>query len=198
VKQILKDIRSNNNEENKDQARDKPEITRLVELAAAGNFEAFGKLYHIYAEKIYRYVYYQVKDKMTAEDITADVFLKALEAIKSCKGKEATFSSWLYRIAHNRTMDNFRSMKRKPIVDTEAVTNLADPKQEVEKKVERQELLEVIAELPQNQSQVVILKFIGGLDNREIGRTMGKSEGAVRILQMRALAMLRDKLGGTQ
>ena len=194
----MKDIRSNSSEENRDQASDKPEITRLVELAAAGNFEAFGKLYHIYAEKIYRYVYYQVKDKMTAEDITADVFLKALEAIKSCKGKEATFSSWLYRIAHNRTIDSFRSMKRKPIVDTEVVTNLADPKQEVEKKVERQELLEVIAELPQNQSQVITLKFIGGLDNREIGRTMGKSEGAVRILQMRALAMLREKLGGTQ
>ena len=172
--------------------------TSLVSRAVSGDFEAFGELYSIYLDRIYRYVFYQVRDKMTAEDITADVFLKALEAIKSCRGKEGTFSSWLYRIAHNRTMDNFRSMKRKPIVDTEAVTNLADPKQEVEKKVERQELLEVIAELPQNQSQVVILKFIGGLDNREIGRTMGKTEGAVRILQMRALAMLREKLGGTQ
>ena len=197
----MKDIRNNFSEENKAQAitkaptHDKSEIKSLVTRATSGSFEAFGKLYHIYVEQIYRYVFYQVKDKMTAEDITEEVFLKALGAINSCKGREATFSSWLYRIAHNRIIDNFRSTKRKLTIERDTVVTLSDPTQEVEKNLERQELLETIAELPQNQGQVIILKFIDGLDNREVGEVMGKSEGAVRILQMRALAMLREKLG---
>ena len=171
------------------------EIKGLVASAASGSFEAFGKLYHIYAEQIYRYVFYQVKNKMLAEDITADVFLRALKAINSCRGKEATFSSWLYRIAHNCVIDNFRSTKRTMPIETEILTGSGDPGQELEKKVERQEILEVIAYLPKNQRQVIILKFIDELDNCEIGQIMGKSEGAIRILQMRALGMLREKLG---
>ncbi|MFC1964321.1 sigma-70 family RNA polymerase sigma factor [Chloroflexota bacterium] len=175
---------------------DKPEIASLVRKAAGGSFEAFGKIYHIYVEAIYRYVFYQVKDKMAAEDITEEVFLKALDAIKSCKGKEATFSSWLYRIAHNQVIDNFRRSKKQSMtIGVEKFDNMADPKQEVGKGLERQELLQVIARLPQNQGQVIILKFIEGLDNREVGQIMGKSEGAIRILQMRALTSLREMLG---
>lgn len=171
------------------------DIKKLVERAVSGNFEAFGKLYYIYVEKIYKYVFYQVKDKMTAEDITADVFVKALDKIKSCKGKEATFSSWLYRIAYNRTIDNFRMSSRILALDTEFISNLDDPKQELGKSLEWQELLEAISQLPQNQRQFIILKFIEGLDNREIGHIMGRSQIAVRLLQFRALTSLRKKVG---
>lgn len=177
-------------------AYDQSEIVRLVEKAASGNFEAFGKLYHIYVERIYRYVFYQVKDKMLAEDITADVFVKALKAINSCSGKESTFSAWLYRIAHNRVIDNFRSAKRTMTIEMETARNLSSPNQEAGKTLDGQEWLELIADLPPNQRQVIILKFIEDMDNREIGRIMRKSQVAIRILQMRALGALRERLGG--
>lgn len=179
-------------------AYDQSVTVRLVAKAASGNFEAFGKLYHIYVERIYRYVFYQVRDKMLAEDITADVFVKALKAINSCSGKESTFSAWLYRIAHNSIIDNFRNAKRTVTIEIETGRNLSSPKQEMEKTVDRQEWLELIADLPPNQRQVIILKFIEDMDNREIGRIMGKSQVAIRILQMRALTALRESLGGKQ
>jgi len=170
------------------------QIERLVERAAGGNFEAFGKLYSIYLDRIYRYVFYQVKDKMTAEDITEDVFVKAWKAIGSCKGKGHTFSAWIYRIAHNHIINTLRNTQKCVSIEIENIVEVSDPKLEVETTLDRQELMEVIAELPQNQRQVVILKFTEDLDNREIGQIMSKSEGAVRILQMRALTALRQKI----
>jgi len=171
---------------------DQSEIAGLVEKAVTGNFAAFGELYDIFIDRIYRYVFYQVKDKMTAEDITEEVFLKAWKAIRSCKGREKTFSSWLYRIAHNQMINTLRSMKKfTPLEKVE----ISDPKQEIGADMEHQELLKTLDCLPEKQKQIIVLKFIEGLDNREIGKIMGKSEGAIRITQMRALAALRLKLG---
>jgi len=167
------------------------EITGTVEKAVAGNFTAFGELYDIFIDRIYRYVFYQVKDKMTAEDITEEVFLKAWKAIKSCKGREKTFSSWLYRIAHNQMINTLRSMKKFTPLDK---VEICDPKQEIGAEMEHQELLATLDCLPEKQKQIIVLKFIEGLDNREIGKITGKSEGAVRITQMRALSTLRLKL----
>ena len=170
------------------------EVVRLIKRAAGGNFEAFGELYNIYLERIYRYVFYQVRDKMTAEDLTEEVFLKAWKSIDTCRGKEQTFSSWLYRIAHNHVIDNLRSQRKYLSADMEALAEVSSPELGEEGKLERQEMLEVISDLPQNQKQVIILKFIEGLGNREIGQIMGKSQGAIRVLQMRALASLRERL----
>ncbi len=195
----MKPVRNKVREENKTQVTtavtyEPSNIVSLVESAANGNFEAFGELYHIYLDRIYRYVFHQVNDKMTAEDITEEVFLKAWKAIRSCKGKSDTFSSWLYRIAHNHLINTIHSLQRCTSVENENLTGISDPKLEIETGLERQELLKVITSLPQNQRQVIILKFIEGLDNREIGQVMDKSEGAIRVLQMRALTALRQKL----
>ncbi len=177
---------------------DPSEVAQLVDRAAGGNFEAFGQLYGIYLDRIYRYAFHQVQDRMTAEDITEEVFVKAWKAIKSCKGKGETFSAWIYRIAHNHIINTLRNTQKLTSIEIE-MENIAgniNLNQEVEMKLEQQELTEMIADLPQNQRQVVVLKFIEGLDNRETGKIMGKSEGAVRILQMRALTTLRQKIGG--
>ena len=131
---------------------------------------------------------------MTAEDVTEEVFLKAWKAIKSCRGKERTFSSWLYRIAHNNVIDIFRSQQKKWTVDMETVAELNQPSVEIETELDHQEILNSLTDLPPNQRQVIILKFIEGLDNFEIERIIGKSQGAVRVLQTRALAKLREKL----
>jgi RNA polymerase sigma-70 factor (ECF subfamily) len=171
------------------------EIKALVKEAAGGNFQAFGNLYSIYMGRIYRYVYYQVKDKMTAEDITEEVFVKAWKVIRSCRGREDTFQAWLYRIAHNRLADSLRDAGRVTSLEKDGTIDIADPCERIESGVEYQELLKAITGLPETQRQVVILKFVEGLDNRETGKALGKSEGAVRIAQMRALEALRNKLG---
>ena len=193
-------IRNKSKEELKAQATtgaatdNETKISGLVERAANGNIEAFGDLYHIYIERIYRYVFYQVKDKSTAEDITEEIFVKAWKAINSCKGRGQTFSSWLYRIARNHVIDSLRRLQKRQSVEIEKVVEIGDPETEIEGGLERQELLKSIAGLPKNQQQVIILKFIEGLDNSEIGQVMGKSQGAIRVLQMRALATLRREL----
>ena len=169
-------------------------VFRLIERAISGDGEAFGELYSIYLDRIYRYVFYQVRDKMTAEDITEEVFIKAWKALASCKGKERTFSSWLYRIAHNQLIDSLRKRHGELPLQSEMTNGLFDRNQ-VERELEQQEQLEALAHLPRNQKQVIILKFIEGLDNREIGRIMSKSEGAIRVLQTRALTTLRQRLG---
>lgn len=172
------------------------EITGLVDKAADGDFEAFGKLYGIYLDRIYRYALYQVKDKMVAEDIAEEAFVKAWKAIRSCKGRGRTFSAWIYRIAHNHIVNTLRNMQKCVPIEMENIAELSVPGLEAEITPAQQELMEEVADLPENQRQVVILKFIEGLNNQEIKQITGKSEGAIRISQMRALTRLREKLGG--
>jgi RNA polymerase sigma-70 factor (ECF subfamily) len=174
---------------------DNSEIAGLVDKAAGGNFSAFGDLYNIYLDRIYRYVFYQVRDRMTAEDITEEVFIKAWRAIGSCRGRGETFSPWLYRIAHNHLINTLRGMNKCMSLESKDPVEVVDLEQGVEAKIECQELLEMITCLPQKQKQTIILKFIEGLDNREIGRILNKNEGAIRVSQMRALATLKQKLG---
>lgn len=196
----MSESRNKDYQENKNRPAVNPdasEITRVEKLvmgAVNGQTDAFGDLYIIFVEKIYRYVFCHVKSKTFAEDITEEVFLKAWRAIKSCRGKESTFSSWLYRIAHNQMVDEIRKRQRRPALELENVENISDNSEGVEKSREQLELAAVIDRLPPNQRQVIILKFIEGLDNPEIARIMDKSEGAIRVLQMRGLSRLREEL----
>lgn len=176
--------------------RQDPEVMMLVDKASKGNFEAFGKLYGMFLNKIYRYAYYQVKDRMTAEDITENVFVKAWKRIATCKGRGRTFAAWLYRIAHNEIIDTMQAKQKIVAIELDDISDLDTPELQAGRKFEYEELAEQIAELPENQRQVIILKFVEGLSNAEIGQILNKSEGAIRILQMRALTAMREKLGG--
>ena len=174
--------------------KESAEVIMLVDEASSGNFSAFGQLYEKFLDKIYRYAYYQVKDRMTAEDITETVFVKAWKQIASCKGHGDTFSAWLYRIAHNQVIDTIKANKSIQTIDLDDISNLDDPDLAVDMKDEVEELAGMIAELPEGQRQVLILKFIEGMNNAEISRILNKSEQAIRILQMRALSRMREKL----
>lgn len=193
-------VRNTVREENKAQEAirsatfDKNEVVNFVKRAGGGDLEAFGELYSIYLDKIYRYIFYQVRDKMTAEDITEEVFVKAWKAIKSCKGKEQTFSSWLYRIAHNHVIDYFRTRRQHLALEEAMPAAIGSPEQEAEEKLMQQELAEAISYLPPQQKQIIILKFIEGLDNQEIAQILRKRQGAIRVMQMRALMALRQRL----
>ena len=133
---------------------------------------------------------------MMAEDITQEVFLKAWNAIGSCKGKEQTFSSWIYRIAHNQVVDKFRSTRSLTATEitVESLPGNIDVEKDAEIKLDWEQTLETISFLPEKQKQVIILKFIEGMDNREIEQITGNSQNAIRVLQMRALNTLRQQL----
>ena len=168
----------------------------LVRKATNGDLDAFGDLYSFYLDPIYRYVFCYVRDKMIAEDLTQDVFIKAWKAINSCKGKERTFSSWLYRIAHNQVIDNFRSTENRLAIEIqpESLSGISNIEKEIEVKSEWEQTLETISFLPEKQKQIIILKFIEDMDNSEIEKITGKSQNAIRVLQMRALNTLRQRL----
>lgn len=198
----MKNIRIKGKEENISRAigrtgiHDRPEILALVRRASAGDVDAFGDLYSTYLGAIYRYVFYHVRDEMTAEDITEEVFIKAWKAIDSCKGKEQTFSSWLYRIAHNHIVDKFRSTRNRLAIEmrTESLPETSDIERETEVRLEWEQTLEAISHLPEKQKQIIILKFVEGMDNREIEKITGKTQNAIRVLQMRALNALWQRL----
>ncbi len=169
------------------------DVIASVKQAIDGDVQAYGKLYALYVDRIFRYVFYQVGDKMTAEDITEEVFLKSWKSIGTCRGKEQTFSAWLYRIAHNHLVDTFRRNRRNVPLETVDLPADGNPQMEAEDKLELQKVLAAVKELPESQRQVILLKFMDEIDNDEIGRIMGKRQGAVRALQMRALISLREK-----
>lgn len=188
----MKFIRNSNREEN--QGQEAARSVSLVKRAASGDSEAFGELYSIYFDRIYRYVMYQLRDKMTAEDVTEEAFVKAWKAIGSCKGKEKTFSSWLYRIAHNQVVDNLRKQRKHLSTEMGDLAEVGGYEPKEQERLEQQEMLAVISDLPSNQKQVIILRFFEGLANQEVAQIMGKRQGAVRMLQTRALASLRQVL----
>jgi RNA polymerase sigma-70 factor, ECF subfamily len=170
----------------------------LVDRAIQGDYQAFGELYEIYLDPIFRYVLYQVKDAMVAEDITEETFLKAWKGRGSYRGGSQSMSAWLYRIAHNQVVDEFRRRAHYRSADLAAETGAApsvldDPLEKAEGALRQDELLRAIATLPPRQKQVIILKFIEGLGNDEIAQITGKSQGAIRIMQMRALSELRQQ-----
>ncbi|MBM3156044.1 MAG: sigma-70 family RNA polymerase sigma factor [Chloroflexi bacterium] len=184
--------------ENRTAARTKAigetDVKSLVERAAGGDIESFGELYGIYLDRIYRYVFYQVNNKTTAEDLTEEIFLKAWEGIGKFKWKGPPFLAWLYRIARNHIIDYFRTSRQQQPLDEELVGDDDNPEQEAGDKQTQRMLSRAIFSLPEQQRQIILLKFIDGLENCEIARILKKSQGAIRITQMRALDTLRRRL----
>ncbi len=173
----------------------------LIRRASGGDADAFGQLYMLHLDAIYRYVFYRVGQATEAEDLTEQVFLKAWEAIGRYKHQGHSFSSWLYRIAHNLVVDHYRAGKggKDDGYLDEGVLTLADPGLNPEEMLAKEEevrhLQEAIAHLPAEQQQMIILRFIEGLSHAEVAAIIGKSEGASRVIQHRALVALRDALG---
>ncbi|MBS3751247.1 MAG: sigma-70 family RNA polymerase sigma factor [Anaerolineales bacterium] len=173
--------------------------TDLIEQATNGDASAFGQLYEKYIDQIYSYIYYRTSGKQEAEDLTSRVFLRALRAIEDYEDRGYPFSAWLYRIAHNLVVNWYRNQDRVeevPIVDQYPPPSVeAGAEKRVQVKDEREELMEVIRELPEDRQQLIILKHVEGLTNQEIGEIMGRTEGAIKALYHRTLVSLRDEYG---
>jgi RNA polymerase sigma-70 factor (ECF subfamily) len=165
----------------------------LLERAREYDPEALVEIYDGYSEKIYHYIYRYLGEARLAEDLTAQIFLKLLEAIKASKGPRTHLSAWLYRVAHNLVVDHFRRRPREESLplEEELVAAPEDVTVVVEKKLAQQQLRAAISHLTVDQQQVIVLKFVEGLSNAEVGQVLGKTEGAVKSLQHRALAALQ-------
>jgi RNA polymerase sigma-70 factor (ECF subfamily) len=168
----------------------------LIELARENNTQALAEIYDRYAEPIYRYLYRLLGDPAEAEDLTSEVFLKLLQALDTSRAPRDRLLGWLYRVARNLAMDWFRREgKRKTLsLDEELVADGDSPSAEVEERQVRQRLRKSISELAPSQQQVILLRFGEGLKVSEVSRLMGKSEGAIRVLQHRAVKRLSKLL----
>jgi RNA polymerase sigma-70 factor (ECF subfamily) len=157
---------------------------------------ALQSLYEVYYPKVYNYAFLQLGDVHAAEDLSSDVMLKMVESIKSYKFKGLPFSAWVFRIARNRLIDLHRRRKRRGEVDlSESIAGtLASPQVMAERALERGQIQVALKHLTDEQRQVIVLKFLEGFDNRSIGSIMGRSEGAIKSLQHRALGALRRVL----
>ena len=157
-------------------------------------------LYEEYYDKIARYVYTHIGDRSEAEDIAGEVFLKALESLKSYKERGIPMQAWLFRIAHNLTVDYLRkAVKRKTVsIDTVEIASDADPATIVEKNMELERLTKAMEQLTREQGEVLRLRFLGGLTSKETGSILKKSDGAVREMQRAALEKLRNLLVAEQ
>jgi RNA polymerase sigma-70 factor, ECF subfamily len=176
----------------------------LVARAVRRDRDAFGQLYNLYFERVYRYARLKLGNPVEAEDVTAAVFLSAWRAIDQFRPKhDASFAGWLFRLAHNALVDRYRRMK--PMVSLDAGLDEALAEQEVtspEAALEWQltlaELHQALQQLTEEQREVVLLRFVEGLSAREVGDIMGKHEGTVRGMQFRAIEALRRALAYVQ
>ena len=168
-----------------------PDERHLVEQAKAGDAEAFGQIYGACVDRVYRFIFFRVSDVPTAEDLTSQVFLKAWQNLGRYH-PNGPILAWLYAIARNTVIDHYRTFKQTVSLDEAAPIAARDDKLDevVEFQFEMSSLQESMQYLTEEQQEVLILKFIAEFDTAQIAKKMGKSEGAIRALQMRALQAL--------
>jgi RNA polymerase sigma-70 factor, ECF subfamily len=173
---------------------------QLVEQAQGGDRDALEQLYLLHFDRIYSYLHLSVGNRHDAEDLTTQTFLRMLEAIPRFRWRSAPFSAWLFRIAHNLAMDHFRSRRR--LQPEENVPEPAEEEPSAEaaamESLANQSMLELIDGLSPEQKQVLTLKFVFSFANGDVATILGKTEGAVKSLQHRALASLQKQLAGEE
>ena len=164
----------------------------LIRRAQEGDKQAIGELYRVHVDVIYRYVWARVRDDSLAEDLTAQVFLKALEGLPSYKPSGKPFVAWLYRIAYARIVDHWRKLERRVEVPLEETLPSGEPRPEdlLQFEADWVMAMELLSQLTDDQQDVMILRFIGEMSLADVAQTVGKTVGATKALQYRALATL--------
>ncbi|MHB8509179.1 MAG: sigma-70 family RNA polymerase sigma factor [Candidatus Dormibacteria bacterium] len=168
------------------------EEERLLVEAAQRDKGSFTKLYDRYFDQIFSYVLYQCGNREQAEDITAATFQRALEDLPNFRWRGVPYSAWLYRVAGNL----LNRQRRHPAwleLREDAPLASADPEPDIAwlHKEQDEGLHDAIRALPPDQRQAILLRFFAGMRNREVGRVMNRSEGAVKLLVFRAMTNLR-------
>lgn len=178
-------------------SQDAPDEHQLIEQARTDK-DAFGELYRIYVDRIYNYVYYRIGNTDDAEDLTAKIFIRAMQHIPTYEHQGVPFSAWLYRIAHNLVANWHRDHSRRKIISLEDITHWHihndGPEFLAEMMEDKEHLLRAMRRLPADRQELLTLKFVEHLSNAEIGDIMGRSEGAIKSLYHRTLLALRQDI----
>tara|TARA_B110001454_G_scaffold18440_1_gene16894 strand:+ start:187 stop:777 length:591 start_codon:yes stop_codon:yes gene_type:complete len=187
----------------REQKLTKDQIDRYVVLAQKGESSAFEALYDHFYDQIFRYIVFKTSDSSTAEDLTEDVFLRMLESIKKFKPQGHPFSSWLFRIAHNRVIDHYRKQGRDRNIPLDTILSTVGDSQTtldnyVETKLAMREVNQAMAQLTELQREVLNLRFAGGLSIKETAETVKRNENSVKALQHSAVKKLRVLLQPNQ
>lgn len=174
-----------------------PEASRLralVDLAKEGDAEAYGQLYDHYVSGVFRFIYYRVSSQQLAEDLTSETFVRGLRAIQRFNWQGKDFGAWLTTIARNLVADHFKSSRARLEIVSETIpegkTVVASPEQEVLSLISNEMLFEAVNSLPNEQRDCVLMRFIQGLSIAQTAAALGRSEGAVKQLQLRAVRSL--------
>lgn len=174
---------------------EKPDFVDILKLAKNGDETAFGRLYDFYFVKIYRFIYFRTSHKETAEDLAEEVFLKAFSGIKSLASENA-FEGWLYQIARNLVIDHYR--KQKATIPLETVENTEKYESNaidlLNLEQDQKILLQLIKNLSPEEQTLLKMKFFENLENGIISKILNKSEGAIRVMQHRAITKLKQFL----
>jgi RNA polymerase sigma-70 factor (ECF subfamily) len=171
-----------------------PEVVEQVRLAQEGSATAFAQLYDRYVDQMYGYVYHRVGHRQTAEDLVSDVFLRALRRIGSFKWQGVDFGAWLMTIARNLTTDHFKAGRTRLEMTTEDMSLHDDvtegPESAVIAELTNEILLKALSQLPAEQRECLIMRFLQGLSIAETAQSLGRSDGAVKQLQLRGVRNL--------
>lgn len=169
----------------------------MVDAARAGDELALAELYNLYFPRVYRYILARTGNPYDAEDLTEEVFLRVVDAIERFQWREAPFSAWLFRIAHNAVISQRRKEgargRSSPLSEALPVDSQG-PEEMVENHLALNEIMKAAETLPEAQRRVIGLRFAAGLSVAETARTMGKGEGNVKVIQHKAIAKLREML----
>jgi RNA polymerase sigma-70 factor, ECF subfamily len=166
---------------------------QIIKQVKNGDAEAYGMLYEQYAEVIFRYVYSHLDNRLDAEDLTEEIFLRAWRALPKYDERGLPFSAFLFRIARNSLIDYYRQRKAvQSIEDIELQSREMGPEETVDVRIEDRNLRDTIAKLREDYRNVLIFRFLSGLSPEETAQVMQRSVGAVRVLQHRALSALKD------
>ena len=164
--------------------------------------ELFGQLYEQYLPKVFQYVSYRIGNRSEVEELTSIIFEKALTKFRSYDSRKASFSTWIFSIAHHTIIDYYRRSSReqkyKAEVSSRSIEFAAPPEDEVTRLEEVQKLRECLSLLNHNEQELISLKFSGDMTNREIARITGLSESNVGTILCRAIRKLRDEFARWQ
>jgi len=173
-------------------ALQRPPDGELVEQARIDR-EAFGALYERYVDRIYSYLYYRTDSAADAEDLTARTFYQALSHLADFEERGLPFASWLFTIAHNLVANYYRERSRRPTAPLDSAGEPASPSPFAAAE-DAQDVRDAIATLSPERQHLILLKYVEGMSNAEIGRAMNRSEGAVKSLLRRTLDEMRRNM----
>lgn len=173
---------------------DRTRLIALVELARGGDAEAFGQLYDHYHGSVYRFLFYRTRSQTLAEDLTSETFFRALRSMTNFRWQGKDFGAWLMTIARNLATDHFKAGRTRLEMTTEDMAQHDDATEGTESTVmatlTHEMLVEALAELPTEQRDCLVMRFLQGMSIAETAAVLGRSDGAVKQLQLRGVRNL--------